>query len=154
MTKEEIEAREKELDAKLEAARKRRAEREVGQDAIERVRERENQLALEELRERFDEEQGEHGVDYAICDLTKLGKGYVVVKRGPSALIRKYKARFRGEHVPTEAETHDLVKANLLHPDVDVFKAIATDHDFVATKIANVICDLHGVGLEMKVGKL
>jgi len=147
-----LRAREKEIAEKIEAKRKARASADAEREARDRVAAAENELQLEELRDQFAGE-GEEGVDFTICDLTRIGCGFVIVKRGASVLVRKFKSKFKGDAVPTEADTQSLVKACLLHPTADDFNRIVDGHDFVAAKIANVICEMHGVGLEMKGGK-
>ena len=140
------------VEAQLEAKRKAREAREQDRQAADELAARKNELLLEELLEKFDGE-GDRGVDYQICDVTALNAGYFVVRRGPSALVRAYKAKFRGDKTPSEADTHAFVKANLLHPTAEEFNRFADRHEFLALKLANVICEMHAVGVELKGGK-
>lgn len=149
---ETLQAREKELAGQIAKRREARAEAEAVREAKARVEAAENEAKFEELRDQF-ADQGEDGVDFAICDLTRIGCGFVVVRRGAVPLVRKFKSKFRGDALPAEADTQALVKACLLYPTADEFNRIVDGHDFVAAKIANVICEMHGVGLEMKAGK-
>jgi hypothetical protein len=101
----------------------------------------------DELTVRFSEEIGEVEVDWTLVTNEQLGV-LCAVQRGP---VPRFRTFLDGRK--NRADAWDLVKPNLLYPDLDGFKALAEKHDEVPGQCALAICEMHGVRTERQRGK-
>lgn len=105
-------------------------------------------LLLLELEDRFEQELGPVGKEFAIVDLADVGEGAVVVKRPEQARMRQFKSSKM-----TEANHFDLVKPCVVYPDAAAFLEITGRRDFVVTRCATACAKLHGLKLQEDAGK-
>jgi len=107
-----------------------------------------SQLAELELEERFEADLGPRGVAFEIIDLTDLGAGFVVVKRGEAVLYRQMKAS-----KITEDDVQRFVKPQIAFPDKVEFLEITGTFYAVWTRCFDALVALHGFKAKEERGK-
>jgi hypothetical protein len=139
--------------AELAALRAKREAREAA-----RAHEFEGQeLVLERLRDRFEDELGPEGREFAVVDLRELGEGIFVVKR-PDGLAHKRwmtavnKANSK-ERAIDEAEYAGYVADNIVHPTRAAYLDVAGRRQIVHARCAKALMDLSGARREEREGK-
>lgn len=131
------------LEARLEAARARKATRLEKEAAEEAQRAKHEELEELELEERFNQDLGKRGVDYEI--VRTAVDGCIVVKRGPAVLYKTFMQRMgKTDNTPTPEDVHNYVGPCIVHPDKATFNKITGERPQVAVRCANALMDLHG----------
>lgn len=130
-----------ELQARLDEADKRRAERRAAGEAAIKRKEREERLKLAEL----EEEHGTLGVDIDAVFSPNDGR-MVVVKKAKPITYNRFQNKVTSAKGATEAEITDFAYANLVYPTKAEFEAICEACAEMRAAAVGAACRLAGAG--------
>lgn len=122
-------------DQKLARFREAKAKRE--EEAKRQARA--NELARFELAEKYERELGREGIDFAIYDGTRMGIGFVVLKRGDAIRWQVF-----SDSKMTPADRFDFVEGCIVHPSKEVYLAAREKFPAVDLVLTSELSALYG----------
>lgn len=148
MSDEKVDVKELSVSERLAKAEQEREERLKKRAATQAMA----RLEGLELEAKYERELGPIGQEFQIVDVTDLGEGFVVVRRGEEVLWKRYSKLLASEK-ETEVDTRDFVLPCVVSPAKEKYDEIVARRPFVAARCANALGALYGVRRRVEEGK-